>query len=312
MRYYQADRTLIIRGAFRACSTGADESIREVTTLMLTPPQASNPYRPEWEIEKSALRHGLNPLTTRGHINAECTFPLCIFKYNHITIFLSGDRQFMNQDLQRLDDRPIHDPHLSIICCISGVLMDHMLQEILSVIRDAKVKACLDAGYQGHAASGGITVTSEFCSKGTEVNPLPVILETINYAISLVLGPGFSETEGKRRDEPLLFIHTTIGGNRWIRWKKGGCPYYPCHFKGQRCDLCYCPLYPCEDEKLGEWTTGSRSGEKVWSCVPCTLNHQPAVVQHLYRNPEASVTELKALLKTISSQNQGTSGFLCR
>lgn len=309
MRYYQADRTLIIRGAFRACSIGAEESLREVTSLMLTPPQASNPYRPEWEIIKSALRHGLNPLTTCGLITTEFSFPLCIFKYNHITLFLSGASQLMYQDLQRADDRLLHDPRLSIICCVSGNLADHMLQEILSVIHEATIRGYRDAGYQGNTTRGGIMIASEHCDNGAEVNLLPVIQDTIHYAISLVLSPEFPKAEGRGRDEPLFFIHTTIGGDRWIRWKKGGCPYYPCHFKGQRCDLCYCPLYPCEDEQLGEWATGSRSGGKVWSCVPCTLNHQPAVVQHLRRNPEASVTELKHLLTTISSQNQSMPGI---
>lgn len=312
MRYYQAGDTLIIRGTFRACSTGAEESIRDLTTLMLTPPRASNPYRPEWEIEKTASRHGLNPLTARGLITAECTSPLCIFKYNQITLFMVRGCQLMYQDLQRADDRLIHDPHLSIICCVSGILVDHMLQEILSVIHEAIIRGYRDAGYQGNSTSGGIMIASECCDKGVEINLLPVIQDTNHYAISLVLGPDFPKPEGKKRDEPLFFIHTTIGGDRWIRWKKGGCPYYPCHFKGQRCDLCYCPLYPCEDGQLGEWATGSRSGGKVWSCVSCTLNHQPAVVQHLHRNPEASVTELKALLKTISSQSQGMPGFQCQ
>lgn len=310
MRYYQADRSLIFRGAFRACSTGVDESIREVRTLMLTPPHSSDSYRPEWEIEKSALRHGLNPHTTLGLINTEDVFPLCIFKYNQITIFLSRDRQHLNQDSQGSVDRITYRPHLSIICCISEILADHTLLEILAGIQEEKTLACIHAGYQEHSIRGGVIVASEHGSVRTEVNPLPVILETIHYAISQVLDPDFF-TEGKGRDEPLFFIHTTIGGDRWIRWKKGGCPYYPCHFKGQRCDLCYCPLYPCEDEQLGEWATGSRSGGKVWSCVPCTLNHQPAVVQHLRRNPEASVTELKHLLTTLSSQNQGFPSIQC-
>nr|WP_269850484.1 cysteine-rich small domain-containing protein [Methanosarcina horonobensis] len=27
------------------------------------------------------------------------------------------------------------------------------------------------------------------------------------------------------------------------------CEYYPCHFEGQNCTFCFCPFYPCENEK---------------------------------------------------------------
>ncbi|PKL59580.1 MAG: hypothetical protein CVV33_07105 [Methanomicrobiales archaeon HGW-Methanomicrobiales-4] len=102
--------------------------------------------------------------------------------------------------------------------------------------------------------------------------------------------------KSERSDGPAFFIHSSIGGDHWIEWQIGGCPYYPCHFSGQRCEYCYCPLYPCKDEELGEWS-GSQRKEKVWSCAPCTLNHQPIVVHHLRRNPEASHRELKSLIR---------------
>ena len=75
---------------------------------------------------------------------------------------------------------------------------------------------------------------------------------------------------------------------------KEGCPYYPCHFPGQRCDYCYCPCYPCADEELGEWVESS-NGDRVWGCAGCTLLHVPAIADYVKRNPEATLAELKRL-----------------
>jgi adenosylcobinamide hydrolase len=69
------------------------------------------------------------------------------------------------------------------------------------------------------------------------------------------------------------------------------CPHYPCHFEGQVCIFCYCPKYPCEDEKLGKWIQSSK-GDVVWTCIDCTLLHNKKVARYLKRHPEASVAEL--------------------
>jgi adenosylcobinamide hydrolase len=55
-------------------------------------------------------------------------------------------------------------------------------------------------------------------------------------------------------------------------------------------------MYPCGDESLGSWVQSS-SGGRVWACTECTLNHEPEVVRHLKRNPEATLSELKAVSK---------------
>ena len=56
--------------------------------------------------------------------------------------------------------------------------------------------------------------------------------------------------------------------------KKQGknCKYYPCHFEGQSCDFCYCPLYPCKDTRLGKWHKG------VWDCSDCLIIHDEGFV----------------------------------
>lgn len=59
-----------------------------------------------------------------------------------------------------------------------------------------------------------------------------------------------------------------------------GCSYYPCHFQGQDCTWCFCPLYPCLDPRLGSFVT-SRKGDQVWSCQDCYWIHRPDVASQL-------------------------------
>jgi len=59
------------------------------------------------------------------------------------------------------------------------------------------------------------------------------------------------------------------------------CEYYPCHFEGQNCTFCFCPFYPCEDERTGgKWIQSSRGG-KIWSCVDCHLVHKTETAQKI-------------------------------
>lgn len=56
------------------------------------------------------------------------------------------------------------------------------------------------------------------------------------------------------------------------------CSYYPCHYLGVNCSLCYCPFYPCGDEELGELVDSKRGG-KVWSCSDCYWIHRGSLVR---------------------------------
>ncbi len=74
--------------------------------------------------------------------------------------------------------------------------------------------------------------------------------------------------------------------------RAGECQYYPCHFEGQDCAHCFCPLYPCKDPDLGRFIRTKR-GKRLWSCVDCTLVHKPRVARYLSEHPDASTEELK-------------------
>lgn len=54
------------------------------------------------------------------------------------------------------------------------------------------------------------------------------------------------------------------------------CERYPCHFPVQDCTLCFCPFYPCHDERTGGRATGPE-----WLCSGCTLVHRPDVASKI-------------------------------
>ncbi|MFB3763761.1 MAG: cysteine-rich small domain-containing protein [Methanotrichaceae archaeon] len=50
------------------------------------------------------------------------------------------------------------------------------------------------------------------------------------------------------------------------------CERYPCHFPEQDCAFCFCPFYPCMDER----TKGHMKGD-IWACDDCTVIHSPEI-----------------------------------
>ncbi|NLT38362.1 MAG: cobyric acid synthase [Methanomassiliicoccus sp.] len=67
------------------------------------------------------------------------------------------------------------------------------------------------------------------------------------------------------------------------------CPYYYCHFDGQDCSLCFCPLYPCMDPRLGGMVVSKR-GTEVWSCESCLWIHRGEVAKELAKRIAPTAT----------------------
>ncbi|PWR70156.1 cysteine-rich small domain-containing protein [Methanospirillum lacunae] len=301
MRYYLTKDTLIVRGSFRACSTGDNGGIKNVTSLLTQQVQPSNPVEHSLLIRNAAYRNGLSPETTFGLLIPEQSTHHAVFRYDQVTLFITAGvtgQDTGSREIQNAEDSRNMDVTMRMICTINGHLKDKDLLNALITVSKAEMEASpRDESFSGWDRRGFI-IGAEHSDPSINNNP-----ENIGEKIfrSSLYGAGyirkhFLKIPDRSSIASSFHIHTTIGGDRWIEWNKKGCPYYPCHFRGQRCDFCYCPLYPCEDETLGEWTTGSRTSGRVWSCAPCTLNHQPAVVHHLRRNPEASNSELKSIL----------------
>jgi len=84
------------------------------------------------------------------------------------------------------------------------------------------------------------------------------------------------------------------------------CPYYFCHFDGQDCSLCFCPLYPCMDPGLGRMVRAKRGGE-VWSCEDCFWTHRSDVAAEIAKRipatssppPHEFLAEVKAEVEAI-------------
>ncbi|MFH0967725.1 MAG: adenosylcobinamide amidohydrolase [Methanobacteriota archaeon] len=306
MRYYLTRDTLIIRGTFRSCSTGISGGIKNVTSLLNhTVSDTQSSLQPNQAVEIIARRAGLSPESTFGLLTAVPITQLCIVRYDSLTVFITAGITHPDPGKGEVcthSESLCSTPGtINIICCISGGVTDQGLLDAIITVTEAKTLALRGLG---HRFAGTITDaviiategegTVRYAGSATRLGHQ--IHEAVLFGVTHALETGAHDVSAGQ-NEPAFFIHSTIGGARWIKWQKGGCPYYPCHFSGQRCEFCYCPLYPCEDEELGEWTSSSQRKERVWSCAPCTLNHQSAVVHHLRRNPEASIQELKSLLR---------------
>ncbi|HSV42246.1 MAG TPA: cobyric acid synthase, partial [Methanomassiliicoccales archaeon] len=91
------------------------------------------------------------------------------------------------------------------------------------------------------------------------------------------------------------------------------CEYYPCHFKGQNCSLCFCPFYPCHDAELGKMVP-SKSGGMVWSCEACFFPHRSDVVRDFLRavgegelpDPHEERLMIKQSLETLHMKKAAT------
>ncbi|MFQ5887491.1 MAG: cysteine-rich small domain-containing protein [Candidatus Hydrothermarchaeales archaeon] len=65
---------------------------------------------------------------------------------------------------------------------------------------------------------------------------------------------------------------------------KDECEYYPCHFVGQDCTWCFCPFYPCLDDRTGgEYVKSKRNGKDVWSCIDCHWIHKKDVSEKVLK-----------------------------
>lgn len=94
------------------------------------------------------------------------------------------------------------------------------------------------------------------------------LIDVISSAIS-----EWGQNLARRNIEDVLKVGRRVG--------RRDCEYYPCHFEGQDCTFCFCPFYPCNDERTGGKYVESSTGKMVWSCVDCTIVHEPEVAEEI-------------------------------
>jgi len=291
MRYYTESDTLFIRGSFRAASTGTGGGIRSVSTLLnCTAGPDRDPAGAEKELEIAAAGAGIGP----DYFGLLTTVPAnqaCVLQYDFITAFITAG-------IRR--EQAGGAGAINILATSSEGMSDAALLETIVVATEAKTEALLALGLPltGTPADAVIVACEgeeKHRSAGRMTEAGARIREAVLHGIPEAL---------TRHDTavvaacPAFFIFSRIKGEHWIEWLHDNCQYYPCHFQGQSCDFCYCPFYPCRDENLGQWTSGSNGG-RVWNCARCTLLHEPVVASYLKKYPGASLDELVRLAERI-------------
>ncbi|MCP1661567.1 MULTISPECIES: adenosylcobinamide amidohydrolase [Methanocalculus] len=281
--------TLIIRGNFQALSSGVGGGYGEVTTLLNhTVPYGYDAPEPERTLHQVASSLGFGD-SYFGLMTAVPMQHLVVLRYDFLTFFITAGTTHPTPD---------GPGTINIIITSSEGFSPAALAGAFITATEAKVQALRDRdrSYTG-TTTDAIIVASSGEVKHRYAGPVSEAGARIMSAVRHGVAVALDRYEGRvPSDTPAFIIYSRFNGGAWVAWSPVDCPYYPCHFEGQRCDLCYCPLYPCGDETLGEWVASS-SGGRVWACTNCTLNHQAAVVRHLKRNPEASLNELKAVSK---------------
>ena len=72
--------------------------------------------------------------------------------------------------------------------------------------------------------------------------------------------------------------------NSSMYFKNTECEYYPCHFAGQNCLFCYCPLY--NHDCRGHYNKDMLQRKGIKDCSNCSL-------PHIYENYGTVIDRLK-------------------
>lgn len=286
MRYYLRNQTLILRGEFRAACTGIPGGLGKVPTLLLHHHEGEgNVPDPLREFNRVIHRQGLPP-DFFGLFLGLPPGNLCILQHDFITLFISAGAPGRDSG----SPAPV-----SILLHSREGMTDSALLESIMTATAARVEAFHSLGRpsSGDPADGVIAAC-----EGESVHPhagasTPIgdrIRSAVLFGIREALGG--DDTRGGRI-RPSFFVFSRFQGDHWVEWIPEQCQYYPCHFPGQRCEFCYCPFYPCNDEALGQWVKSTSKNGPVWNCSGCTLLHEPGIAEYLLAHPEAPLAELK-------------------
>lgn len=255
MRYYTKEGALLLRGIAHAAGTGLPPGGRACTALLLAPAPAPCPAMPG--VDLAATRQGLAPEASCGLVVDADVAGTVVAQYDRTMAFALADGGTVALVAWTATRIPPADAEMLL---------------------EAIAAAC-------PVRPAGLLLASDDEDGEVRLEPLrEAAIAAVREALS---------RRGAARGGLAFLIYSRFGGGHWVAWSAEGCPYYPCHHReDQRCDFCYCPLYPCGDRSLGEEVVSSTAGA-VWNCSACTLLHEPAVADHLRRNPMASLAELK-------------------
>lgn len=290
MRYFLVENTLVIRGSFRAAGPGTASAVSPVSTLLNhTDTENAGRQSAAKELELAAAGAGAG----RDYAGLVTTVPvqgLCVLQYDFLTAFITA--AFLNGK-----DRIPGTVETAIIICSCQGMSDGALHEAIRVAGDSVTEALTEGGWEPAAPPADATIIAgEGPLEHLTAGPESPVGSRARAALRYGIPEAIRRSRGPVPKRPAFFIYSRFKGEHWVEWMPENCPYYPCHFEGQRCDFCYCPLYPCGDESLGQWAESSCGG-RVWNCATCTLIHEPSVANYLKKYPEASKDELVRVWK---------------
>lgn len=302
MRYFLRDKAFVIRGKFTALLSGTKsktkgEDILHVSTVIAAHlPDANTKDERQSYFQTFLAKNGYDIDTVNIAVSSTPE-NFCVYAYDAIMVFIHAERN-------RSDEYP---GPVTVIVNSREPFPEEGLQILLDTATGARNQAFIAAG---HPAPDPKTNAILICCETQEESPNEeerikraqlLISETITHGISEIWTPP-ENLSGRKIP---FNIHSSIGGERWTQWNPNGCPYYPCHpsCTDQRCDFCYCPLYPCGDEALGKWLERENGG-KIWSCEGCILVHEPVVADYLRLHPESSVGELKTVQQKFAEKEK--------
>lgn len=299
MRYFLRDHAFVIRGRFTSLLTGVtgiadDEEPRRISTVITTCLPGTHTPEDNRSFFDDFLRKKGFDTDAVGIALPSPAENFRVYAYDGIMVFIhAGANGFTGTDA---GPGPV-----TVIVSSREPFPESGLKTLRDTAAEARDRAFTAAGLPApDPEANPILICCESLVETPDeeeriTRAQALVSETVAYGISDIWA--VHEHNPKRKIP--FHIHSSIGGDRWTQWNPEGCPYYPCHpsCTAQRCDFCYCPLYPCGDESLGKWLERSNGG-KIWSCEGCTLVHNPVVADYLSLHPEASVEELRTVFRS--------------
>ncbi|MCK9312477.1 MAG: adenosylcobinamide amidohydrolase [Methanocorpusculum sp.] len=305
MRYYLRKGTLIVRGDFRAASSGVDGGLKNVRTVLNISVPRNFSEDAAGYIDRISNRNGfLQPQF--GLLTAVPITNLCIARYDYITVFVTAAVSDCNRTINIIvtSERPFTDSALlGAMMTVTEAKMQVISARKLptgALSTDAVVVASEKTAGPPEEFAGPLTETGIRIMKAVSHALTEALVRFDNYLL-MTWGVTRGWSRGNpavKRSRPSFSIYSRYGGDHWNEWIPENCPYYPCHhYRDQQCSFCYCPLYPCMNTDLGRMIE-TPNGD-IWSCMDCLLVHEPRIARHLLANPEAGIAELIALKKGI-------------
>ncbi|MCX6699637.1 MAG: adenosylcobinamide amidohydrolase [Methanomicrobiales archaeon] len=233
MKYYIRNDTLFVRGTFSAASTGPCGGLRPVSTVLLysTEKPRTTHGDPCRDVTLQVAREGL-PNDFFGIHEGNGISRLCIVQYDFITVFILAATSSDTQADQ-----------VTIVVYSGEGLAENALLQMIITVSSAKARALTDAGLPAPAASDDhVIVASETEAHHKDAGRHSEAGWRVSECILFGLPHALEQKD--RRKDPALYVYSRLGGGHFVLWRPRECPYYPCHFQGQRCDYCYCPFYP--------------------------------------------------------------------